>query len=100
MATFYCPIELTRADVKAAGRFFFIEVETDCPMKALQMQREIAIEMFGGTAGYARWVPVRDLPTFEYMQELREAFGRKSRRGAKSIPGYTLPEERSALAAA
>lgn len=93
MATFYCPIELTRSSVKAAGRFFFLEVEANGAMEALAMQRETAAAMFGGTAGYARWAPVRDLPTFEYMQELREAFGKRRRK--LTIPGYTLPEERA-----
>lgn len=73
---FFCPIELTRPNVPEASRFFFIEVEATCPMHAMMQQRDQAIQMLGGTGGYARWAPQRELPTFEYMQALRRGLDR------------------------
>lgn len=38
--------------------------------------------------GATIWAAVRDIPSFSYMQELRESMGKASKRGQRTIPGY------------
>lgn len=87
MATFYVPVERKALPASDPMRWFFLEVEATCPAIAQVSASRIVLETMR-LRGAVIWAAVRDCPSFEYMQQLRYAFGLSSQRGRRSIPGY------------
>lgn len=87
MASYFVPVERKALPATNPLRWFIIEVETTDPVTAMtEASRQVrdVMQLKGATI----WAAVRDIPSFGYMQELRESMGRASRRGQRSIPGY------------
>lgn len=86
-ATHYVPVERKALPASDPLRWFIVEVETADPVAAMtEASRQVREDM--RLKGATIWAAVRDIPSFAYMQMLRESMGKASKRGAKSIPGY------------
>lgn len=89
--TFYVPVERTTIPNSDPKRWLFLVVEAVGPVEAILQATSIARSTMR-LKGVTIWAAVRDCPTFEYMQELRESFGRASRNRAgqmgRKVPGY------------
>jgi hypothetical protein len=94
MTTFYVPVEQTRLPAGAPGRWTILIVEAVGPVEAIQQARREVDAMH--IRGWSVWAAVRDIPSFEYMQELRDSKDASTRRRKQGryvvedgfIPGY------------
>ena len=102
--TFYVPIENRSLPADDPTRWHILVVEETSPVDAMMMAvaysgmlpRSIVIAPDGmrKRASYTVWAAVRDIPTFAYMQELRdgmdalEGVRMRHKRSEKRIPGY------------
>lgn len=87
MATFYVPIERKALPASDPKRWFFLAEEAPDPVTAIAQASTTARDVMR-LKGVAVWAAVRDIPSFEHMQELRDALGKASRKGAKVVAGY------------
>lgn len=100
MATFYVPIENVSLPGDDPTRWHMLVVEETSPVDAMMLGAAYANalprEASRGTprARYTVWAAVRDMPTFAYMQELRDSMSdlkgvrMRYKRGDRRIPGY------------
>ncbi len=86
--TYYVPVENRKAPAGSPQRWFFLMVDTTSPQGAMLEAMRIVDEELKLTKSTVVWAAVRDCPTFEYMQQLRDAFGKYSKAGTKRVPGY------------
>lgn len=86
-ATFYVPVERKSLPASDPLRWMILPIETTTPTDAMRHATTIAVEEMG-LKNTAIWAAVRDIPSFTYLQELRDSMGRYSKRGAKKIAGY------------
>lgn len=87
MATFYVPVERKALPASNPHRWFILEMDTPDPVTAMaEASRQVRDVM--RLKGATIWAAVRDIPSFSYMQELRESMGKASKRGQRTIPGY------------
>ena len=87
MASFFVLVERKALPASDPMRWFIVEVETTDPVSAM-MEASRQVRDVMRLKGATIWAAVRDIPTFAYMQELRDSMGRASKRGQRSIPGY------------
>lgn len=87
-STYYVPVERKSFAADSPLRWFHLVVETDSPVAAIiEATRIVRDDM--KLRNTAVWAAVRDIPSFTYMQELRESYGRTSRKGSKVVAGYS-----------
>lgn len=85
MATFFVPVERKTLPATNPNRWFILELDTPDPVSAMtEASRQVRDDM--RLKGVAIWAAVRDIPSFTYMQELRDSMGRASKR--RNVPGY------------
>lgn len=87
MASYFVPVERKALPASDPMRWFIVEVETTDPATAM-MEASRQVRDVMRLKGATIWAAVRDIPSFSYMQELRESMGKTSKRGQRSIPGY------------
>lgn len=87
MASYFVPVERKALPASDPMRWFIVEVETTDPVTAM-MEASRQVRDVMRLKGATIWAAVRDIPSFSYMQELRESMGKASKRGQRSIPGY------------
>jgi hypothetical protein len=92
-ATYSVPVERTQLDRDDPNRWLILPVDTCDPVEALRKATHTARHVFRLT-GISIWAAVRDIPSFAYMQELRDSKDAlkgvrlRHRRSERRIPGY------------
>lgn len=87
-STYYVPVERKSFAADHPMRWFHLVIETNSPVTAIAEASRIVREDMR-IKGATIWAAVTDIPSFAYMQELRESYGRTSRKGSKVIAGYS-----------
>lgn len=89
MTTYYVPVERKSLPASDPMRWVIIVAECITPVEAMAQARDAIREMRLGR--WVLWAAVRDIPSFQHMQRLRECMDAckyaNSRRG-NAIPGY------------
>lgn len=87
MAQFYVPVERKALPASDMKRWLILPIEAADPVTAIAEASTTARDVMR-LKNVAVWAAVRDIPSFEHMQELRDALGRTSRKGSKVVAGY------------
>jgi len=100
MTTFYVPIENVSLPGDDPTRWHMLVVDAEDPVDAMMVGTAYArtlprtIPVNGARPSYSVWWAVRDIPSFDYMRELRDAkdsckgVRMRYKRGDRRIPGY------------